>query len=138
MPIGLHASRSSRHTPHQYLQKNLNASRPSGGRACLPHMGDFVEPPLMPNSKTLIFWGFFQFRLANHQFGLANPTNIANPNPDPPTPADRVVPIHGWGTKKDQKGDKRTKGGGWVVVSLDFHRVRVLGGGSTKSPMYGK
>ena len=30
------------------------------------------------------------------QFRLANPTNIANANPDPPTPADRVVPIHGW------------------------------------------
>ena len=30
------------------------------------------------------------------QFRLANPTNIANANPDPPTPADRVVPIHSW------------------------------------------
>ena len=30
------------------------------------------------------------------QLWLANPTNIANANPDPPTLADRVVPIHGW------------------------------------------
>ena len=44
-------------------------------------------------------------------------------------------------TKKDQKGDNRTKGeGGWVVlvVSLFFDRVRCVGGGSTKSPMCGK
>ena len=26
----------------------------------------------------------------------ANPTNIANANPNPPTPADRVVPVHVW------------------------------------------
>ena len=25
-----------------------------------------------------------------------NPTNIANANPNPPTPADRVVPVHSW------------------------------------------
>ena len=50
---------------------------------------------------------FFQFRLANHQFRFANPTNTTKANPDPPTPADRVVPIHGWRTKKDQKGDRR-------------------------------
>ena len=25
------------------------------GRAYLPHMGDFVEPPPKPNSKTLVF-----------------------------------------------------------------------------------
>ncbi|CAM9758250.1 unnamed protein product [Ascophyllum nodosum] len=31
------------------------------------------------------FSGFFQFRLANHRFRLANPTNIANANPDSPT-----------------------------------------------------
>ena len=27
---------------------------------------------------------------------FANPTNIANANPKPPTPADRVVPVNGW------------------------------------------
>ena len=74
---------------------------------------------------------------------MANPTNIANVNPDPPTLADCVVPIHGAEpkrTKKDQKGDKTKGEGRWVVlvVSLDFHRVRCLGGGSTKSPMCGK
>ena len=47
--------------------------------------------------------------------GMANPTNIADANPDPPTPAERVVPLHGCRTKKDQKGDKRTKWNGrWV------------------------
>ena len=25
-----------------------------------------------------------------------NPTNIANANPNPSTPADRVVPVHSW------------------------------------------
>ena len=25
-----------------------------------------------------------------------NPTNIVNANPNPPTPADRVVPVHSW------------------------------------------
>ena len=25
-----------------------------------------------------------------------NPTNIANANPNPPTPADRVIPVHSW------------------------------------------
>ena len=25
-----------------------------------------------------------------------NPTNIASANPNPPTPADRVVPVHSW------------------------------------------
>ena len=38
---------------------------------------------------------------------MTNPTNIANANPDPPTPADRVVPTYGRRTKKEQKGDKR-------------------------------
>ena len=28
--------------------------------------------------------------------GEPNPNAIANANPDPPTPADHVVPIHGW------------------------------------------
>ena len=27
---------------------------------------------------------------------FASPTNIANGNPDPPTPADRVVSVNGW------------------------------------------
>ena len=56
---------------------------------------------------TRFLFFFFKFRLANHQFRLANPTNIANANPDPPTPADRAVPIHGWRTKKVKKGDQR-------------------------------
>ena len=30
------------------------------------------------------------------KFRLANPTNIANANPDSQTPADRVVPNHVW------------------------------------------
>ena len=32
---------------------------------------------------------------AQHNF-FANPTNIANANPNPPNPADRVVPVNGW------------------------------------------
>ena len=35
-----------------------------------------------------------RFRLANPT--QPDPTNIANANPYPPTPADRVVPIHSW------------------------------------------
>ena len=59
----------------------LNVSLKLPGRAYLPHnMGDFVEPPPKPNSKTLVFW-VFQFRLANHQFRLANHQfQLANPN----------------------------------------------------------
>ena len=66
---------------------------------------------------------------------MVNPTNIAKAKSDPPTPADRGVPIHGWKTKKGTKEEGR-----WVVivVSLGFHRERCLGGGSTKSPMGGK
>ena len=30
------------------------------------------------------------------QITRPKPTNIANANPDPPNPADRVVPTHGW------------------------------------------
>ena len=40
---------------------------------------------------------------------MTNPTNIANANPDPPAPADRVVPIYGWRTKKTKKGTKGQK-----------------------------
>ena len=63
------------------------------GLAYLPHMGDFVEPPPNPNSKTLVFFSFFQFRWANHYFRYGQPD--PNAHPDPPTPAVRVVPIHG-------------------------------------------
>ena len=44
--------------------------------------------------------GLFQFRLANPTQPdptRPNPTNIANANPNPPTPADRVVPVHSCG-----------------------------------------
>ena len=63
---------------------------------------------------------FFQFR-------LANPTNIANANPDPSTPADRVVPIHGWRTKKDQKGGKRGGAMGSISSFPGFSSRAVLG-----------
>ena len=126
----------------------LSVNRVKLGRAYLPHMGDFVEPPPKPNSKTLVFCFFFNSGSPITTSSIANPTNIANANSETPTPADRVVPIHGWRTKKDQEGDKRTKKrtkgeGRWVVlvalvVSLGFHRVRCLGGGSTKSTMRGK
>ena len=56
---------------------------------------------------------------------MANPTNIANANPDPPAPADRVVPILGWRTKKDHKGDKR--GGALGSSFLGFSSRPVLG-----------
>ena len=82
------------------------------GRAYLSHMCVFVEPPPKPKSKTLVFC-LFQFWLPTTTSGMANPTNIANANPDPPTPADRVVPIHDWRTKKDQKADKMTKVQKW-------------------------
>ena len=62
------------------------------------------------------------------QFRLANPTNIANANPDPSTPADRVVPIDGWRTKKDQKGTKGDKKGGALGSSFPgFSSRAVLG-----------
>ena len=93
-------------------------------------MGDFVEPPPNPNNKALVFC-FFQFLLANQQYRLANPTNIAYANPEPPTRADRVVPIHGWRTQKDQRGGQRGE-------ALGFHRVQCLGSGSAKSPTCGK
>ena len=107
--------------------------------AYLPHMGDFVEPPPNPNSKTLVFC-FFQSRLANHQVWPTRPISLRLTQ----TPLPQLTV---WSqfmaekTKKDQKGDKWTKKGErrWVVVSLmGFHRVRCLGGGSTKSRMCGK
>ena len=53
---------------------------------------------------------------------MANPTNIANANPEPPTPADRVVPIHGWKTQNDQKGDRgqKDKRGGALGSTCSF------------------
>ena len=50
---------------------------------------------------------------AQHHF-FANPTNIANANPTPPTPADRVVPVNGWPL------DRRTLWAGfaWFCVRL--------------------
>ena len=61
---------------------------------------------------------------------MADPTNIANANPDPATPADRLVPIHGWKTKKDQKGDRgqTDKRGGALGSSFPgFSSRAVLG-----------
>ena len=103
------------------------------GCAYLPHMSDFVEPPPKPRQQdTRRFMGFFNSGWPTTTSGMADPTSVANANPDPPTPADRVVPVHDWRTKKDPKGEKRAKGKGrWVVVSLGFHRVRCLGDGST-------
>ena len=40
---------------------------------------------------------------------FANPTNIANANPTPPTLADRVVPVNGWPL------DRRTLWAGLVL-----------------------
>ena len=56
---------------------------------------------------------------------MANPTNIANANPDPPTSADREVPIYGWRTKKDQNGDNR--GGALGSSFPGFSSRAVLG-----------
>ena len=58
---------------------------------------------------------------------MANWTNAANTNPDPPTPADRVVPIHGWRTKKGQKGDKRGGALGSISSFPGFSSRTVLG-----------
>ena len=77
---------------------------------------------------------------------MAHPTNIANANPDPLPQLTAWSQLMAGEPKRTKKGtgDKRTKGERrWVVlvvltVSLGFHRVWCLGGGSTKSPMCGK
>ena len=50
---------------------------------------------------------------------MANPTNIDNANPDPPTPADRVVPIHDRCLVSDRaKGSLGGSGVGFLVLSF--------------------
>ena len=49
------------------------ASQPAShelGRAYLPHMGDFVEPPPKPNSKSLVFC-FFSIQVGPSGLALA-------------------------------------------------------------------
>ena len=95
------------------------------GRAYLPHMGDFVEQPPKPNSKTLVFC-FFSIPVGQPPLSVwpTRPISLTLTQV-PPIPVDRVVPIHGWRTKKDQNWNKRR---GALASSLPgFSSRAVLG-----------
>ena len=65
-----------------------------------PFVRNFFQ--LNPNFSFLINGATYIFLTSSglrglFQFWLANPTNIADANnPNPPTPADRLVPVHSW------------------------------------------